>query len=99
MVRFLQFVFVVYLGMIAEIALDFLHCLAHGFRAGGIHIDLPSVPLLVFSMGVFVCILVVSVVGQDKLVEFKQQRVTFIASLIASALITGYFFPSICGSP
>jgi hypothetical protein len=90
--RLFQFVFVVLFGMCTGVVVDFLQCLAHKYRMHEISVDLRSLPILVFSISFFICILGLSLVGQGKIIDFKQQRITFVAAFIVAVLITGYFY-------
>jgi sorbitol-specific phosphotransferase system component IIBC len=89
--RPVQFVLIVYSGICTGIVLDFLQCLGHLHRIQRLHVDLRSVPLFVASVSVFIGILVISVVGLEKIIDFQKQRMTYLAGFIVSALITGYF--------
>ena len=40
----------------------------------------------------FIGILVISVVGLEKIIDFKRLRITYLAAFIVAALIAGYFF-------
>lgn len=96
--RLFQFVFIVIFGMAAEVVVDFFKCLAHEFRKGTIHVDLRSIPLFVFCVSVFICILAASLVAQEKLIDFKRQRIAVVAAFIVGAIISGYFYSSPCAS-
>jgi hypothetical protein len=82
--------------MIAGIAVDFFKCLAHGYRMGSIHLELRLATLFIFSLSVIVCILWFTLVGQDKVIDFKRQKIAFITALIVAALLSGYFIDFIC---
>jgi hypothetical protein len=94
-----QFVFVVIFGMCTGVVVDFLQCLAHKYRMHRIFVDLRSLPLFVFIVFFFICILGISLVGQGKIIDLKRQRITFVAAFIIAVLITGYFFYLPCDTP
>jgi hypothetical protein len=98
LIRFFKFIFVVIFGMCAGVVFDFFNCLAHEYRKGKIYVGLRSIPLFVFCVSIFICILVASLMGQDKLIDFKRQKIAFVAAFIVAAVISGYFFSSVCGS-
>jgi hypothetical protein len=88
----------VYSGICTGIVLDFLQCLAHLHRTGRLAVDLRSLPVFVACVSVFIGILVISVVGLEKIIDFKNQRITYLVAFIMAALITGYFFYLPCAS-
>ncbi len=90
--RLVQFVFTVGLGIVAGVAANIFGCLAHQYRLGNLHVDPPSIPLFVLCISVFICILVASLLGLDRLIDFKQQKITFVAAFIVAAVISGYSF-------
>jgi hypothetical protein len=97
MLRFFEFVFVVILGMAADVALDFFNCLAHQYQTDGLAVDWSTFPLFAFSISVSIGILGLVLIGQERIIDFKQQRITFILTFVVAALIGGYFFPFPCG--
>ena len=96
LIRVVQFIFLVSVGMIAEIAVDFFKCLAHGYRIGSIHLELRLVTLFIFSLSVIICIFCFTLVGQDKVIDLKRHKIAFITALIVAALLSGYFINSLC---
>lgn len=97
MLRFFEFVFVVILGMVAGVVLDFFKCLGHQYQPDGLAIDWDTFPVFAFGISVSIGILGLVLLGQEKIIDFKRQRITFIFTFLVAALIGGYLFPSPCG--
>jgi hypothetical protein len=95
--RLLRFIFAVGLGISAGIVANTFGCLAHQYHAGNLHVELRSLPLFVLCVSVFACILIASLMGLDALIDFKQQKFTYVAAFIVAAVISGYFFYFPCG--
>jgi hypothetical protein len=97
MLRFFEFVFVVMLGMAADVVLDFFKCLAHQYQTDGLAVDWDTFPVFAFGISVSIAILGLVLLGQEKIIDFKRQRITFILTFVVAALIGGYFFHFSCG--
>jgi hypothetical protein len=96
--RIFQFPLVVLWGMIAGVAADFFGCLAHLYRDGKVYVDLDSIHVFVFGVVGFAGMLAGSLWLLDKLIEFKRQKITFVVAFITAAVLSNYFYPSMCGS-
>lgn len=90
--RLFQFVFAVIFGINAGIVADTLHCLAHRYHNGGVVLDSDSLPWAVASIIALICMAGLSLWFHDKLINFKQQKITYIATFIVAAIISGYYF-------
>jgi hypothetical protein len=97
MLRFFEFGFVVILGMAADVVLDFFKCLAHQYQTDGLAVDWDTFPVFAFGISVSIGILGLVLLGQEKIIDFKRQRITFILTFLVAALIGGNFFPFPCG--
>jgi hypothetical protein len=105
-IRVFGFSLLVGLGIISEAAVDFLECMARGYRMGLVHpFDLSHDQSLIVTLGIIVVYvfggLIYSLRFQEKVLkfkdfDFKNQRITIIAALIVAALVMGYFYPPIC---
>ena len=96
LIRVVQFTFLVFVGLIAEIAADVIRCLARGYRTGNIHVALSTGLIFVFSLSVFMCVLYFALVGKDTNFDFRRQKVGLITAFIVAALIDGYFVNFVC---
>ncbi len=105
--RSVQFVFVMGLGVLTEISVDFLKCMARAARTGYLDPDLRDVPLLVGAIAFFIFILVLSVITPERIVSPKGKngaeqkitlagRVILIAGFIVAVFVSGAFYPSPC---
>jgi len=73
--RFFQFVFALFFGILTEISVDFLRCVARGIWIGDISPRLKDLPGLVGGICVFVLILILSVIGPEWLVRPEKKVV------------------------
>lgn len=64
-------------------------------QTDGLDVRWDTFPLFAFSIAVGILGLVL--IGQEKIIDFKRQRITFILTFVVGAFIGGYFFPSPCG--
>jgi len=97
MLRLFEFVFVVILGMAADVVLDFFTCFARQYQTDGLAVDWDTFPVFAFGISVSIGILGLALLGQEKIIDFKRQRITFILTFVVAALIGGYFFRFSCG--
>jgi hypothetical protein len=107
-IRLFGFSLLVGLGMVSEAIVDFLECIAHGYRTGWIHpFDFSNDKGLIVTLGITVVYviggLVYSLWFQETVLNdfkdfyFKNKMITVIAALIVAALVMGYSYPPICG--
>lgn len=105
--RSAQFMFVVGLGVLTEISVDFLKCIARAARTGYLHPDVRDLPLLVGAIALFIFILALTVITPERIVGPKEEngaeqkvtlagRVVLIAGFIVAVLVSGAFYPSPC---
>jgi hypothetical protein len=94
--RLLEFIFAVGLGIAAGTVANIFACLAHQYHVGSLQVELRSAPLFVLCVSVFACILIASLMGMDALINFKRQKITFVAAFIVAAVISGYSFYLAC---
>jgi hypothetical protein len=105
-IRLFGFSLLVGLGLISEATVDFLECMARGYRMGSVHpFDFSHDKGLIVTLGIAVVYvfggLIYSLRFQEKVLNFKDfdfnQRITIIGALIVAALVMGYCYPPICG--
>ena len=65
---------------------------------GKVYVDLDSIHVFVFGVVGFAGMLAGSLWLLDKLIEFKRQKITFVVAFITAAVLSNYFYPSMCGS-
>ncbi|MGH9512509.1 MAG: hypothetical protein ACRD2U_10285 [Terriglobales bacterium] len=99
--RFSVFIFAVILGMVTEVCVDFLKCIAAKSRAVLISPELHELPPFVCYIFFFVFILVAALLVAEKIMDPEKkivlrQRITFIAAFIAAVFLSGFFYPFPC---
>lgn len=70
-----QFVFVVILGVVTEISVDFLKCTARSIWFGRVHPSTIDLPVLIGGISVFILILVLSGMAPEWIVRPQEKTV------------------------